>query len=196
VTRGTEPRPGGEPGGTRGRGVFRLTPGRADWAVGGIVVAVYAIVQLLLLQGPRPHDPALYFQTAAAFPDVPATVFTLRIGLIAPVHAAVVLLGPSEAALYVVPFASGVLLAGAVYGTTLVLFGDRVVAAAAALVVALNGYHLLNSSFIFPDTTAAATFAAGSCASCSGDPSCEGNRGRGRPGSTSPPPAFSSDGHT
>jgi hypothetical protein len=138
-----------------------LAPARLDWITGGIVLVVYAIVQILLLQGPHPFDPAKYFRTAMDFPDVPADLWTLRIGLIAPVRVAIFLFGPSEAALYAVPLASGLLLAAAVYATGLVLFSDRVLAAAAALVTVLNTNYLLNSSFIFPDTTATATFTAG-----------------------------------
>ena len=132
-----------------------------DVAFGGIVLIVYVVVQLVLLQGPHPHDPAKYFTTAVHFPDVPANLWTLRIGLIGPVRGAVMLLGPSEAALYAVPIAAGVLLALAAYATMLVLFTDRVVAAAAALVTVLNANYQLNSSFIFPDTVATATLTTG-----------------------------------
>jgi len=138
-----------------------LTPARLDWITGGIVLVVYAIVQILLLQGPHPFDPARYFRTAMDFPDVRADLWTLRIGLIAPVRVAILLFGPSEAALYAVPLATGLAIAAAVYGTGLALFSDRVVAAAAALLTVLNANYLLNSSFIFPDTTATATFTAG-----------------------------------
>ncbi len=135
-------------------------PRLLDVAVGGIVLIVYVILQLVFLQGPHPHDPAKYFTTAVHFPDVPADLWTLRIGLIAPVRGAVMLFGPSEAALYAVPIAAGVLLALATYVTMLVLFADRVVAAAASLVTVLNTNYLLNSSFIFPDTLAASTLTA------------------------------------
>lgn len=137
-----------------------LTPARLDWITGGIVLVVYVIVQILLLQGPHPFDPAKYFRTAMDFPDVPADLWTLRIGLIAPVRVAIYLFGPSEAALYAVPLATGLTIAAAVYGMGLALFSDRVVAAAAALLTVLNANYLLNSSFIFPDTTATATFTA------------------------------------
>jgi hypothetical protein len=82
------------------RGVWR--PGSAAiWnsVVGGIVLLVYAIVQLVFLQGPYPFDSAKYFMTAVAFPDVPPDIWTLRIGVVMPVTAAVHLFGPSEAAL-------------------------------------------------------------------------------------------------
>jgi hypothetical protein len=128
---------------------------------GGIVLAVYAIVQISLLPGPRPLDPARYFGTAVDFPDVPADLWTLRIGLIAPVRLAVLIFGPSEAALYAWPIAVGLLLAGAVYASMLLLFRDRVLAAAAALVTVLNADYLFTSSYIYPDTTATATFTAG-----------------------------------
>jgi hypothetical protein len=132
-----------------------------DWAAGGAVLAVYAAVQLAFLQGPQPFDPAIYFAAAVELQDVPADLWTLRIGLVAPVRAAVVLLGTSEAALFAVPIAVGLILAGAVYGTTLVLFRDRLLAVAAALVTVLNPYYLQRSSSIFPDTAATATFTAG-----------------------------------
>jgi hypothetical protein len=138
-----------------------LTPARLDWITGGIVLVVYAVVQIVLLQGPHPFDPAKYFRTAMDFPDVRADLWTLRIGLIAPVRVAIFLFGPSEAALYAVPLATGLTIAAAVYGMGLALFSDRVVAAAAALLTVLNANYLLNSSFIFPDTTATATFTAG-----------------------------------
>ena len=59
------------------------------------------------------------------------------------------------------PLAAGLILAAAVYGTMLLLFKDRVVAAAAALVTVLNTSYLLDSSFIFPDTAATATITTG-----------------------------------
>jgi hypothetical protein len=144
------------------RGVHRLEGDTVlDWVVGGIVLALYATVQLAFLQGPYPFDSAKYFRTAVDFPDVPADIWTLRIGVVLPVRAAVVLFGPSEAALYAVPFVVGLVLAAAVYGTMLLLFGDRVLAAAASLVTVLNTNYLLKSSSIFPDTTATAAFSAG-----------------------------------
>lgn len=132
-----------------------------DWAVGGLVLVVCAITQLAFLLGPHPFDPAKYFRTALDFPDVPVDLFTLRFGLVVPVRVAIFVLGPSEAALYAVPLLAGLVLAGAVYATMLLLFGDRVVAAAAALVTVLNTSYLLNASSIFPDTVATATFTAG-----------------------------------
>jgi hypothetical protein len=132
-----------------------------DWTTGGIVLLVYGIVQLEFLLGPQPFDPSKYFETALDFPDVPADLFTLRIGLVAPVRAAVLGFGPSEAALYAVPIASGLVLAAAVYGTLLLLFRDRLLAAAAALVTVLNTNYLQKSSSIFPDTAATATVTAG-----------------------------------
>jgi hypothetical protein len=134
---------------------------RLDLLAGGIVLLGYAIVQLVLLRGPRPFDPAVYWAAGVDFPHVEPNLLTLRIGLVAPVKAAVLAFGPSEAALYAVPLATGLVLAAAVFGTMLLLFGDRVLAAAAALVVALNAYYLLNSSFIFPDPAATAAFTAG-----------------------------------
>ena len=150
-----------EAGRTRARGARRLTAKtRLDLLVGGIVLLLYTAAQIAFLQGPHPFDPAKYFKTAVDFPHVPADLWTLRIGLIAPVRLAVLVFGPSEAALYAVPFATGIALAAAVYGTALLLFKDRVVAAAAALVTVLNTNYLLNSSHIFPDTTATAVFTA------------------------------------
>jgi hypothetical protein len=142
--------------------VARLTnERRLDIGVGGLVLLAYVPLQLWLLQGPRPWDVSVYFDTAVHPEAAQHSLFTLRIGLIAPVRAAVLLFGPSEAAFYAAPLAFGVLLAGAVYGTTLVLFRDRWVAAAAALVTVLAPSYLLNSSFIFPDTGGTAVFAAG-----------------------------------
>jgi hypothetical protein len=139
----------------------KLTPRQLDYLVGGLVLAGYVVGQLLLLQGPHPFDPARYFETAVEFPNVAVDYWTLRIGLIAPVRVAVLLFGPSEAALYAVPLAAGLLLTGSVYGTMLVLFRERVPAVAAALVTGLNPSFLLNSGYIFPDTLATATFTAG-----------------------------------
>jgi hypothetical protein len=132
-----------------------------DVAVGGAVVLVCGIALIAFLQGPHPFDPAKYFETAVHFPHVALDLWTLRIGLVGLVSAAVLVLGPSEASLYAVPIATGLLLAAAVYGTMLVLFRDRVAAGAAALVTTLNPVYLRNASSILPDTTATATFAAG-----------------------------------
>lgn len=134
---------------------------RLDLTAGGIVLLAYVFVQLKFLQGPQPYDPAYYFSAAVDFPDVRANLLTIRLGVIAPVRAAVLLFGPSEAALYAVPMAAGLILVGAVYGIMLLLFRDRLLAAAAALVTALHASYLLKSSSIFPDTLATATFTAG-----------------------------------
>ena len=131
---------------------------RLDWAVGGITVSLNLLVQLVFLQGPHPFDPSWYFRTAADFPDVAPDLFTLRIGLLAPIRAALLVFGPSEAALYAVPLLSGMALVGAVFATMLLLFRDRVLAGAAALATGLNVNYLVNSSQIFPDLTATATF--------------------------------------
>ena len=147
--------------GSRGAGRANLLHGsRGDWFTGGIVLAAYALVQLALLSGPHPHDPAKYFDAGIAFPNVDADRWTLRIGLVGPVRAAVALFGPSEVALYAVPFVVGLLLVASVYGAMLLLFGERAMAAAAALVAALNPYILLNSSFLYPDTAATAVMTA------------------------------------
>jgi hypothetical protein len=144
------------------RGRRWLLQGRGlDYLVGAGVVAAYATVQLFFLLGPRLTDPARYFDTAVDFPDVPADLWTLRIGLIVPVRLAVLAFGPSEAALYAIPVAAGLLLSAAIYGTMLVLFRDRALAAGAALVTVLNPVFLYYSSYIYPDALAAATFTAG-----------------------------------
>ena len=145
-----------EPEASRGRRELLL-----DVAAGLLVLVAYAIGQLVFLLGPQPFDPAYYFQTAVEFPDIPPDRWTLRVGLMLPVVAAVRVLGPGEASLYAVPFATGLVLAAAVYLTMLLLFRQRVLAIAAALLTVLNANYLLNSSFIFPDTTGTATLAAG-----------------------------------
>jgi hypothetical protein len=134
---------------------------RLDWVVACVVLLLCAIGLLVFLQGPNPFDPATYFKAAIDFPHGAPNLFTLRIGLTIPVRVAVLAFGASEASLYAIPIASGLALAAAVYGTMLVLFRDRVLAAGAALVTVLNPVYLLNASSIFPDTTATATFAAG-----------------------------------
>jgi hypothetical protein len=134
---------------------------RLDWLVCSLVLGTYTAVQIWLLLGPHPFDPAKYFRTAVDFPHVQADYWTLRIGLIAPVRVAVRAFGPSEAALYAVPLATGMALAAAVYWTMILFFRRRVLAAGAALVTVLNPPMLLNSSFIFPDGAAAATFTVG-----------------------------------
>jgi hypothetical protein len=132
-----------------------------DLGVGALVLLVYLVVQLVLLPGPHPFDPATYFKAAVDFPKEHVDLFSLRSGLMGPVYLAVLALGESEAAFYAVPIGSGVVLAAAVYGTMLVLFGERLWAAAAALVTVLNTSYLLNSSSIFPDVLGTATFTAG-----------------------------------
>jgi hypothetical protein len=131
-----------------------------DWAVGGITVLAFLVAQLVFLQGPHPYDPAWYFRAAVDFPNVTADLFTLRIGLVSLVRLAVLAFGPSEASLYAVPILSGLVLVAVVFATMIVLFRDRVLAAAAALVTGLNVNYLVNSSHIFPDITATATFTA------------------------------------
>jgi hypothetical protein len=132
-----------------------------DVAVGGAVVLLCGIGLIAFLQGPHPFDPAKYFETGVYFPHVALDLWTLRIGLVGLVYGAVLIFGPSEASLYAVPIATGLLLAAAVYATMLVLFRDRVAAGAAGLVTTLNPVYLRNASSILPDTTATATFAAG-----------------------------------
>jgi hypothetical protein len=126
-----------------------------------LTILVFLALQLVLLLGPHPFDPTTYFAAAQDFPHIAASRWALRIGLVAPVAVATRLMGATEATLYAVPLSAGVLLVTAVYGTMLALFRDRVLAAAAALVAVLNADFLLNSSFIFPDTFATATFATG-----------------------------------
>jgi hypothetical protein len=130
-------------------------------AVGGAVVLLCGIALIAFLQGPHPFDPAKYFETGVHFPHVALDLWTLRIGLVGLVYGAVLIFGPSEASLYAVPIATGLLLAAAVYTTMLVLFRERLAASAAALVTTLNPVYLRNASSILPDTTATATFAAG-----------------------------------
>lgn len=134
---------------------------RLDWVVGALVVVAFLIGQFLLYPGPHPYDPTLYFDIAVRYPDVAPDRWSLRIGLLAPLLLSVRLLGPSELALYSVPVAAGILLALSVYVLMLVLFRDRAVAAAAALVAVLSPSFLLNSAYLFPDTVASATFTAG-----------------------------------
>jgi hypothetical protein len=136
----------------------RLRTSWLDWTAGALTVALYLIGQVVFLQGPHPFDPSWYFRTASDFPDVAPDLFTLRIGLLAPIRAALLVFGPSEAALYAVPLLSGMALVGAVFATMLLLFRDRVLAGAAALATGLNVNYLVNSSQIFPDLTATATF--------------------------------------
>jgi hypothetical protein len=131
---------------------------RLDWLVGGMTVCLYLIGQIVFLEGPHPYDPARYFEAAVDFPDIVADLFTLRIGLIAPVRAAVLVFGPSEASLYAVPLLSGMALVAAVFATMILLFRDRVLAASAALATGLNVNYLVNSSHIYPDVTVTATF--------------------------------------
>jgi hypothetical protein len=132
-----------------------------DLLVGALVLAAYVVGQFALLQGPHPFDPAYYFQTAVDYPHISADWWTLRIGLVGPLVVLVHLFHPSVITLYALPFLVGLGLAAAVYWTMLVLFRDRAVAAAAALVSVLNADYLLNSAYIFPDTAATATFTAG-----------------------------------
>lgn len=86
------------------------------------MLAVYVLVQLLVLQGPHAFDPARYFQIAVNYPHVPENLWSLRIGLVLPARLGVLALGSSEAALYAVPIAFGLALTAAVYVTMLVLF--------------------------------------------------------------------------
>jgi hypothetical protein len=159
------PAEGSVPAGTqsdpRSRLATLLRRAPLDYIVGGALLAAYLGVQLWLLEGPRPLDSAKYFDTAVDFPDVPADLFTLRIGLVAPVRAAVLAFGPSEAALYAVPIAAGLLLTAAVYATMLLLFRERALAALAALVTVLNPVYLYYSSHIYPDALGTATFTTG-----------------------------------
>lgn len=134
---------------------------RIDWIVGAVTVGIYLIVQLLLLQAPMPYDPARYFNDGGDFPDIPANLWTTRSGVLIPVSIARALFGHSEAAFYAIPILTGMLLVGTVYALVVMLFHNRGLAVAAGLLVALNPYLLLNSSQIFPDTMAAATFALG-----------------------------------
>jgi hypothetical protein len=141
-----------------GRGLTREN--RLDLVTGAAVLIVCGLAQTWLLLGPQPFDPAYYFELGRAFPISADDYWALRIGLLIPVRAASLVFGASEATLYAVPLAAVLLLAGAVYGTMLVLFRDRLLAAAAACVTVLTPSWLLGSSSIFPDTVATATFSA------------------------------------
>jgi hypothetical protein len=142
----------------------RRPRGRTRWLDAlalAVIAATYSIVQYLVFPGPQRFDPSYYFQIGQQFPHVPANWWTLRIGLLEPIHLAIAVFGVSEAAQYAVPVAAALLLGGSVFATMRLLFRDRIVAVAAALVVLLNPDFLLNSAYIFPDTVATATFAAG-----------------------------------
>ncbi|MDQ1697933.1 MAG: hypothetical protein QOJ03_3286 [Frankiaceae bacterium] len=132
-----------------------------DWLALAGVFIVYGVAALLLFPGPHPGDPSYYFQSAVNWPHIPADYWTLRIGLVAPVTALVHLFGPSEITLYALPTAATLLLAAAVFATMRLLVSDRLVAAAAAATMVLVPGYLLNAFYIFPDTLATATFAAG-----------------------------------
>lgn len=155
---------------------------RLNWIVGAIVLVAYAVGQIALFPGPHPFDPAYYFQIAVDYPHISIDWWALRIGLVAPVHLAVLILGISEVALYAVPFTAGLLLAASVYVTMLLFFRERVIAAAAALVAVLNVNYLLNGLYIFPDTIATATFTAGMLCLVLGRTRSEEERHRWMPG--------------
>jgi hypothetical protein len=158
TSNGVAPAPS-PPGAARLSGLTR--PQRLDLVVAGLTIGVFLAIQFALLLGPHPYDPTTYFSAAEDFPHIGVDRWTLRIGLVAPVVIATRVMGATEAALYAVPLSAGVLLVTAVYGAMLALFRDRVLAAATALVAALNADFLLNSSFLFPDNVATATFATG-----------------------------------
>jgi hypothetical protein len=126
-----------------------------------VIAATYAVVQYLVFPGPQRFDPSYYFQLGTHFPHVAANWWSLRIGILAPLRLAIAVFGQSQAAQYTLPVVAAVLLAGAVFAMMRMLFHDRLVAIATALVVVLNPNFLLNSAYIFPDTLSTATFAAG-----------------------------------
>ena len=132
-----------------------------DWLAVAGAMSIYLIVQIMKLQGPHPFDPARYFRLALEYPDLGANLFSLRIGLIASVRLAVASFGESEVALYAVPLFMGLLLVSSVFGIVMIMFRSRWLAFAAGLIAAMNPYFFINSSHIFPDNMAAATFTAG-----------------------------------
>jgi hypothetical protein len=126
-----------------------------------VIAVTFLVVQYLVFPGPQRFDPSYYFQLGTHFPHVKANWWSLRIGILAPLRLAIAVFGQSQAAQYTLPMVSGILLASAVFAMMRLLFHDRLVATATALVVVLNPNFLLNSAYIFPDTLSTATFAAG-----------------------------------
>jgi hypothetical protein len=156
-----KPRPPTPPSGNavQGSAVARAQPLDAVALV--LIAATYVVVQYVVFPGPQRYDPSHYFELGTRFPDVGAGWWSLRIGLVAPLHAVIQILGQSQAAQYAIPVASAIGLATSVFLTMRVLFHDRILATAAALMVVLNPYYLLNSAYLFPDTVATATFTGG-----------------------------------
>lgn len=125
----------------------------------GVVLVVYAVIQTLLFIGPQPYDPSYYFVSAPSFPHVPANVWMLRIGLMGPLAVAVRVFGTGRLTFFGVPILASAALGVAVYVIARLLSARRVVAASAALVTICNPIYLLDSTSLFPDVVATATFA-------------------------------------
>lgn len=122
------------------------------------VALAYVVVQYLFLRPPFPSDSIMYLHLAADYP-AEASHWTLRIGLIYPVRAAVTVFGFSEAAYYVVPALSGLTLVLVTYWVGQQLF-DWLAGALAALLMMTSPFFLEWSSMIVPDTLSAALFGA------------------------------------
>jgi hypothetical protein len=124
------------------------------------LAALCVVVQVVYL---RPlsssQDGMNYFERAAAFPNVPADQYSLRIGLLVPVRAFQALFGYSEAAYYAVPFLAGVALVLGTYWLGSRLFSPTVGIGAAVLIV-LNGIFLDIGTVLFPDALGAALLVA------------------------------------
>jgi hypothetical protein len=125
---------------------------------GALVVVVYLAAQLLFRMPLFPSDQVIYYRAAAAFPDVAAEHWQLRVGLLIPVKVTMWLFGQAEAAYYVVPIAAGMLLAWSTYMIGALLF-DRGIGFVAGIAGTVNSLVLLDSSLL-PDVLASALFAS------------------------------------
>ena len=152
------------PGNTRSRPDARVVATISSWTPRVVApIAVLALglgvqaVYLRLLSSSQ--DGMTYFERAAAFPDVNADHFSLRVGLLLPVRAFQELFGYSEAAYYAVPLLAGALLVLATYWLGWRLFNPAVGVGAAVLLV-LNGVFLNISTVLFPDIAGTALLLA------------------------------------
>lgn len=98
-----------------------------------------------------------YFGAAADPTAAEPNHWTLRIGLILPVHLAIRVIGYSEVAYYAIPFAAGIGLLVGTYALGRALFSHSV-GLAAGLLGVMNPYVLIHSSELFPDLAATAAF--------------------------------------
>jgi hypothetical protein len=130
----------------RREGLLRLTPP-------ALLVALFALVQGTMLRPPWPSDSMTYFRAAASYPDVTVAHRELRIGITMPVRLAQEVLGYSEAAYYVVPLLSTLLLVLAVYRLGARTVGRPAGWVAAALLL-VTPLLLTVSSQIAPDVLA------------------------------------------